>query len=284
MKIRRTLLGGLALIGLTNAIALGGVWLNRSGEPDSRLQLSERELHRSYDWAKHENSGLALRLEWRIPSDPKGDDRYQRLPLDETTLLKLGFTTGDQDAMRVDNRNREVLVVLELDGPAYKAELERARQRQTAAETDRRAAPTDKRRQDAERSARDYVEQEEKRESRLFAVEVGLDRKALRGRYPDRNRYAIVPGNVSAWMRDGHLTGQISSLRIAEINVPHAWRKQLDEELSRERDGAEKRRFRLWLSIGQRLEPWIDSAPEFPRDGRQATPENADSLASSTRP
>lgn len=284
MKVRHALLVGLALIGLTNFIALGGVWLNRSGEPDSRLLLSERELRRSYDWAQHENSGLALRLEWRTPSDPKGDDRYQRLPLDEATLLKLGFSTGNQDAMRVDSRNREVLVVLELDGPAYKAELERARQRQTTAETDRRAAPTDKRRQDAERAARDYVEQEEKRESRLFAMEVGLDRETLRSRYPDRNRYAIVPGSVSAWMRDGHLTGQISGLRVADINVPHAWRKQLDEELTRDRDGAEKPHFRLWLSIGQRLEPWIDSAPEFPRDGRQAAPENADSLASSTRP
>ncbi|MDH4567023.1 DUF4824 family protein [Pseudomonas sp. BN414] len=283
MKTRTALLGGLALIGLTNAIALGGVWLNRNGEPDSRLLLSERELHRAYAWAERENSGLALRLDWRRPSDPNGDNRYERLPLDEAALLKLGFTAGNPDAMRFDNRNREVLVVLELDGPARKAELERARQQQKAAESELRAAPSDKRRADAERAARDYVEGEEKRESRLFAVDAGMDRKALRDRYPDRSRYAIVPGTVSAWMREGRLTGQISSLRIAEINVPHAWREQLDEVLARDRKGAVPPRFRLWLSIGQRLEPWIDSAPEFP-GSRQGTPENADSLASSTRP
>ncbi|AYF87957.1 DUF4824 family protein [Pseudomonas sp. DY-1] len=284
MKMRTALLGGLALIGLTNAITLGGVWINRGGEPDSRLLLSERELRRSLDWTMRENSSLALRLDWRRPSDPKGDDRYERLLLDESALLKLGFTVGDREQMRFDNRNREVLVVLELDGPARKAELERARQRQQTAESELRAAPADKRREDAERAARDYVEQEERRESRLFAVDAGQDREALRGRYPDRSRYAIVPGNVSAWVRDGRLTGQISSLRISEINVPHAWRKPLDEELVRDPNGAVPPRFRLWLSIGQRLEPWIDSAPEFPRGGRQATPEDADSLASSTRP
>ncbi|MDA8484882.1 DUF4824 family protein [Pseudomonas resinovorans] len=284
MKARTALLGGLALIGLTNAIALGGVWFNRSGEPDSRLQLSERELSRDHDWSLRENSGLALRLDWRLPSDPKSDDRYQRLPLGEAKLLQLGFTADEHEGLRFDNRNREVLVVLELDGPARKAELEHARQRWNEAEGELRAKPTDKRRQDAERAARDYLEQEEKRDSRVFAVDVGLDREALRERYADRSRYAIVPGSVSAWVRDGHLTGQIGKLRISEINVPHAWREALGEELARDRNSASPPRFRIWMSFGQRLEPWIDSAPEFQRRGRQGTPDDVDSLASSTRP
>lgn len=284
MNIRTALLGGLALIGLTNAIALGGVWLNRSGEPDSRLLLSERELQHNPDWVMRENSGLALRLQWRRPSDPQGDDRYQRQPLDEARLLSLGFTTADREALRVDSRNREVLVVLELDGPARKVELERARQQLQKARSELRAAPQDKRRQEAERVARDYVEQEEERESRLFAVEVGLEREVLRERYADRSRYAIVPGRVSAWVHAGHLTGQISELRINEIHVPHAWRKALDEELAKPRNDNAPRRFRLWLSIGQRLEPWFDSAPEIPREDREGQAGNADSLTSSTRP
>ncbi len=284
MKARTALLSGLALIGLTNAIVLGGVWFNRSGEPDSRLLLSERELHRDHDWTLRENSGLALRLDWRLPSDPKSDDLYQRLPLDDAKLQQLGFTAGDREGLRFDNRNREVLVVLELDGPARKAELERARQRLTEAEGELRAKPADKRRQDAERAARDYLEQEEKRDSRLFAVDVGLDREALRVRHADRSRYAIVRGSVNAWVRDGQLTGQIGSLRISEINVPHAWREALGEELARDRHSESPPRFRLWMSIGQRLEPWIDSAPEFQRRGRQGTPDDVDSLASSTRP
>ncbi|WP_051246321.1 DUF4824 family protein [Metapseudomonas resinovorans] len=284
MRNRNALLGGLALIGLTNAIALGGVWLNRSGEPDSRLLLTERELRRSHDWADRENSGLALRLDWRRPSDPTSDDRYQSLMLSEAQLLGLGFTTEGRDGRRFDHRNREALVVLELDGPAHRAELERANQQLRKARSELHAAPTDKRLQDAESAARDYVEDAEQRDSRLLAVDVGVEREVLRSRYPDRSRYAIVPGHVSAWVREGHLTGQISRLRITEINVPHTWRERLDEELARNRNGDTPPRFRLWLSVGQRLEPWIDSPPEFPREGPRAKAGDAVSLASSTRP
>ncbi|BAN50043.1 DUF4824 family protein [Metapseudomonas resinovorans] len=284
MKNRTALLGGLALIGLTNAIALGGVWYNRSGEADSRLLLSEREVRRSYDWADHENSGLALRLDWRRPSAATGDDPYQSLMLDQDSLLQLGFSATDRETLRFDNRNREVLVVLELDGPARVAELERARQRLAKARSELRSAPQDKSRQEAERAARNYVEQEEHRSSRLFAVDVGLDREALRSRYPDRGRYAILSGIVSAWVRDGRLTGQISRLRIAEINVPHAWREGLRDGLVRDREDKPSARLRLWLSIGQRLEPWIDSVPELQRGDGQGKPASADSLASSTRP
>ncbi|AOE86904.1 DUF4824 family protein [Pseudomonas sp. TCU-HL1] len=284
MKTRTALLAGLALITLTNAIALGGAWFNRNGEPDSQLLLSERELRRSYDWAEHENSGLALRLDWRRPSDPTGTDRYQSLMLDEASLLRLGFTAEDREASRVNDRNREVLVVLELDGPARKAELARARQQLEEARSELRTAPKDKRRQDAERAARDYVEQEEKRDSRLFAVDVGLDREALRSRYPDRTQYAIAPGTVSAWVRDGRLTGQIGQLRIAQINVPYALRETLGAELARDHRSDGPPSFRVKLSFGQRLEPWIDSAPEFPHGGRQGKAGNADSLTSSTRP
>ena len=42
---RHTLIAGLGLILGVNAIVLGGVAYNRSGEPESLLQLSERELY-----------------------------------------------------------------------------------------------------------------------------------------------------------------------------------------------------------------------------------------------
>ena len=43
-----TLVAGLGLIALTNAVALLGVAWNRSGEPDATLQLSQRELQPPY--------------------------------------------------------------------------------------------------------------------------------------------------------------------------------------------------------------------------------------------
>ncbi|WP_052659140.1 DUF4824 family protein [Pseudomonas sp. LFM046] len=282
MKTRAALLSGLVLIGLTHAIALAGVWYNRSGEPESRLLLSERELQRSYDWSQHESSGLSLRLDWRHPSDPKIDERYRSRMLDEPQLLELGFEKPVDG--RRDRLSREVLVVLELDGPARKAELERERQRRDQARAALAAAPKDQHLQDADRAAREFLEQEENRASRLFAVDVGLDRAALRARYPDRSRYALAPGSVNAWIHDGHLTGQIGQLRIAEINVPHAWREWLDEQLVPEQRGSVPARFRLELSFGQRLEPWISAAPGLPEQDQQRTDTHADSLASGTRP
>lgn len=285
MKTRHALIAGLALIGLTNAIALAGVWYNRSGEPDSVLELSERELHRSQDWSQEENSGLALRLDWRRPRDTSSDDRYQRLQLDERRLLDLGFSAPTADGVHHSSQSREVLVVLELNGPARKAELARARGELQKALAELQAAPQDKRRQEAERNARSYLDLEEKRESRLFAVDAGLDREALRNRYPDRRRYAILPGSVNAWVRqDGQLTGQISRLRVTAINVPHAWRQALDQALRHEPEGERPGPFRVRISFGQRLEPWMDEAPEIGQEKDQGKPPAADSLASSTRP
>lgn len=284
MNARTALLCGLAVIGLTNALALVGVWYNRSGPTDSRLLLSEREFRRSHDWSQHENSGLALHLDWRRPSDPQSDERYPSRMLDEASLLSLGFEAPDPEGHRHDGRRREVLVVLELDGPARKAELERERQRREKARAALTAAPDDKRLQDADRAAREYLEQEEKRLSRLFAVDVGLDRATLRTRYPDRSHYALVPGTVNAWVQDKRLTGQIDQLHIAEINVPHAWRKALGEELARDSRSGKPPRFRLEVSFGRRLEPWISAAPEFPEDGKRTRVTDADSLASSARP
>ncbi|HPU80578.1 DUF4824 family protein, partial [Accumulibacter sp.] len=57
----RTLAAGAALILLTNIVALSGVIINRTGEPESRLMLSARELSLPYrGYRQAENSGLAL--------------------------------------------------------------------------------------------------------------------------------------------------------------------------------------------------------------------------------
>ncbi len=101
---RTTLLAGAALILLVNAVALGGVYLNRSGEPESRLRLSERELGRPWDWRRGgENSGLALSLTWRVNEADAGEHYaggsfgYSGgTPewLDEPRMRALGFDTA----------------------------------------------------------------------------------------------------------------------------------------------------------------------------------------------
>ncbi len=63
-------------------------------------------------------------------------------------------------------------------------------------------------------------------DSRLFAIDAGLDRDALRAKYPDRTTYAIVRGQVRAIPRtsDAEPAGAISALSAGEINVPQRLR------------------------------------------------------------
>ena len=137
----RTLAAGAALIPLTNAVALSGVFINRSGEPESRLMLSERELSLPYrGYRQAENSGLALTLTWRVlDADEEGSDygssNYGVQPtwLDAAHLATLGFETSAGNATQEARERlarqlpRQVLVVFENAGPAWRQSVERAR-------------------------------------------------------------------------------------------------------------------------------------------------------------
>jgi hypothetical protein len=142
---RHATLAGLALIVLSNAVALGGAAYNRLGEPQGRLHLTERELVAPFNPGSRdsENSGLSLRLRWRslpLPrTDHEEDDLYSEnggAPawLDDGKMISLGFkalSPSERDAASLQSRvqqglPREVLVVLELDGPASKESLRRA--------------------------------------------------------------------------------------------------------------------------------------------------------------
>ncbi|MDX5373933.1 MAG: DUF4824 family protein [Pseudomonadaceae bacterium] len=264
LRPRHGLLAGLALILLSNAVALGGAWYNRQGEAESRLQLSERELWRSHDGPRRENSGLSLYLDWRTPRDPEDGQRYSRQSLDEATLLQLGFAphAGSEQHWR-QPRERQALIVLELDGPAYRTELGVVEQELLQAEKMLAFTPDNRQLQEQAEQARKALERERTRASRLFAIDAGTDLHALRQRYPDRSRYAIVGGTVRAWCACGNkqphrLRGQIDTLHIASLNVPAAWRPALTEEMPRRHD-SEQLPLRVEVSFGQRLEPWISA-------------------------
>jgi hypothetical protein len=139
----RTLAAGALLILLANAVALTGVYLNRSGEPESRLVLSQRELSVPWDWrGSKENSGLALGLNWRVGTAESSGDYYGGYSfsggtpdwLDEARMAALGFDTKgwalDNGTRRRFERSlpRDVLLVLELAGPSWQQALARARE------------------------------------------------------------------------------------------------------------------------------------------------------------
>lgn len=267
---RRTLFAGLALILVVNGIALSGVALNRSGEPESLVQLSERELQLPYGrWNSKENSGVELNLRWRVDAGHDTPDNYYGYGayggtaawLDETKLAALGFDVApDRHAPRRKNRQqrtKEVLLVLELDGAAYRQSLERARKKAGDEEKLRADNPGNKEFENRAKRAREYAESEAGENSRLFAVDAGLDAAALRAQYPDKAHYLIVRGQLRPQIvtrdRQERLSGYISALSISRINVPVAFQPALQHDERTNKSA----RFEASVAYGQRLEPWI---------------------------
>ncbi|MFS2124303.1 DUF4824 family protein [Pseudomonas sp. Pseusp97] len=264
------LAAGVGLILLVNAVALGGVAWNRSGEPDSVLPLSQRELQRNSSW-HNENSGLSLRLYWRTPTRDEST-RHNRgwLPaIDARKMEKLGFAmpaqVDDDSAPRFGRQqSRDALLVLELDGPLYQREVQLTRKRLDEARLAADAAPQNARLADERDFIRRELDSEEKTDTRLLLKDVGLDLQALRAQYPDRRRYLIVHGRVrpisNYYQHVWTLGGTASSVGTDSINVPHLWRERLERVLShpaRTADGSAQP-YVAEVAFGRRLEPWID--------------------------
>ncbi len=269
---RIALLAGLALMAVTNVITLAGAAYNRGGAPDSTLEVTQRELRPLVARVgRKENSGLALQLRWRVL--PR-DFRRERLHLyndsgggapawlDAPKLASLGFRTkGSIDRLEASGNStyrrqlpRDVLVVLELDGPAYQEALARAAQVAKDVEAKNELG-------NGQKDARAIMDGESRLSSRLFAVDAGLDRDALRRKFPDRTKYAIVRGQIRPiWSQRGKPGGGvIDSLSAERVNVPLNMRGAL-AGVTPMNDGlhtAEGTRFEGRLAFGQRLEPWL---------------------------
>lgn len=275
---RRTLIAGLALIALTNAVALGGVAWNRSGELDSALKLTQRELGQPYRFGfDKESGGLVLDLRWRVLAVDRGKtyyaDRYGTPAwLDRAKLASLGFQVSQPPRARGGDRYydrllpREALVVLELDGPARADALEQARAWAKREAARAAAGKGNKEALNAAKNAAEFLQREETVNSRLFVVDAGLDATALRAKYPDRARYAIVHGSVRAQFHAdrgaaGEWTGYIEDINNDQINVPLEFRKAIGfvpqtREWEPPQAGAP---FQAAVAFGKRFEPWITS-------------------------
>lgn len=276
----KTLGAGAALILLANAVALTGVYFNRGGEPEARMTLSQRELGMPWGWGiARDNSGLALGLNWRV-SDASaveyfygGYGYHGGTPdwLDEQRMQALGFDTatvaeGNAGRRRFERQlPREALLVLELAGPAWQAALERARENAARHEAARLANADSKEFAEKARRALEASKNEEALNSRLFAIDVGLDRAALRAKYPDRSRFLILKARLRPRLetrdRKTRVTGYVSELAVQQINVPHALRPALEPALRQPRRNAldPGARFEATVAVGQRLEPWIEA-------------------------
>ncbi|MBK9160772.1 MAG: DUF4824 family protein [Nitrosomonadales bacterium] len=265
MKWSRTLIAGSALILLTNAVALGGAGYNRSGDPESRLQLTQRELQHSTWRSGKDNSGITLTLNWRF--EQAEDDSYNYgvyssrwgMPvwLDKAKLAELGFDVeelaGTEEVGRRNRReqSKEVMLVLELDGQSYQRHLQRARAYAEESKKLSAASPGNTEMQRRAEGAEKSFRHEQDQGSRLFVIDAGLDLQKLRAAYPDRVRYAIVRGLIQptaiSEQEETRIAGYVRELHAERINVPLAYRGLFGNSTP----------FEVTVAFGKRLEPWI---------------------------
>ncbi len=268
------LLGFLLLVG-TNIVVLSGIALNRSGTPEAQLTLSERELTLPYA-PDGENSGLSLRLDWRHLGRTDDDDRYSggRYPawLDADKVRELGypvdeFLKSNDDAWHSRQPlSKEVFIVLEQDGAAYREAVQRAEAALAEAKRFFRRNPDEEKAREEFERAEKRLARERLEETRLFAVDAGLDPQALRRRYPDRSRYLLAKGQVRVMFqkREGkkEVFGFIRGLSVAQIHVPLSRRRVFDAIFvggRRAVSDINPPRYEVQLAYGSRLEPWIIS-------------------------
>lgn len=269
------LIAGLALVTTTNLVALGGAAYNRSGEPDSTLAVTQRELQLPYEgFRRSENSGLTMHLRWRVLQTTEiksvfafdGEGGGSPAWLDAAKMAELGFDQKppvnragtDADWRHQRQLPKDVLVVLEMDGPVYQQALEHARHAAKEVELKNE-------RGEGRKDAQEIIDNEEHRRSRLFAVDAGRDREALRAKYPDRQKYAIVRGQVRpTWEASGKVSGSLYDLSAEAINVPLELRGAFEgvSPPSYQRTKDEGRHFEAQVAFGQRLEPWLVAATQ----------------------
>ena len=268
LKPRTLFIAILLILLVTNIVILAGVAVNRSGEPEARLSLTERELNLPYQ-THTENSSLSLRLVWRILGE--GEDSlasaYQPPAWFTTAKLKeLGFSdavTGPatDTARGGDRPTKEVFIVLEFDGPAYQHALQRAEAALAQAKLD----PGRTKEQAAEKikQAEARLAEEQNSASRLFAIDAGLNPADLRQKYGEASRYTIVRGLVRPYYpgADGEESrGTIAAITIERIAVPLDIRRELIKLVNPDHPTtgqAAAPRYAVELAYGSRHEPWI---------------------------
>jgi hypothetical protein len=279
----KVLAAGLALLVVSNVVALAGVAYNRQGEPDAVIELTERELRMPFYYGmRTENTGLGLEINCRLEDRSRTYDAGNRECfgnprwLDEAKLGELGFhlrTPIDSVDRYVANYQylpREVYLVLEYDGEAYRRALARKQ-----AELDEQRALLEKTPADGEvekrvKYARERLQLEQSVNSRLFAIDAGLDRDGLRKRYADAGRYPLMKALVRpVWSTSGEdktWTGSITDLLIDTVNIPLQYRGVFDPlRTAAWRDPVEQTpRYKVRLAFGKRLEPWVLDAQELP--------------------
>ena len=237
-----------AVVIACNAFTLTSAGINRKGEPEAVLSLTERELRLAPREA--DNTAIVLQLEWNELAPSSAENPVPNW-FDAAKLASLGFdcrlpATAENAAHYRGAAPRSVYAARENDGDAWRRYMDGLNSQQ-----DKDAAS---------------------RRPRLVLIDVATDASALRARYPDRQRTVIVPATAGLSLiqpRTGKpfLKGRINVVYPFELNVPKELRPVLEPLRPRSMSALERRsgqldpvgepRYRVTVKWGRSLEPWI---------------------------
>lgn len=270
VRMRRTLwftAAALLQIAACNGVILSRVAQNRAA-PDAELALSGREFRTQS--GLFEDSGRFVRLRYQyICTSEETQLWYNGLfhPwLDAGKLAELGYRNLDAPKEPPFPRypDKKVWVVLELDGPAYARYVahHEAFHARAAAALAAEAEPGEARNRalaDLD-EAEKYLRKAREEESRLVLIDAGMDAAALRRQYPNRTRYAILPGRVRLGIsNDKDARGKITWRFDPKVNLePNTVFVPLPfAETFAAIDRQNTKNVRLQLAVGSRLDPWV---------------------------
>jgi hypothetical protein len=267
-KFKPTYAAG-ALVLAVNLFVLLGVWHNHKGV-EATLTLTEREL--TLNDREDENSSLSLSLDF---DDPRN------VPVER--LRALGFDTdkilGEESPSIPE---KPVFAVVEMEGPAYQQWL-KTEQDDLAKKKENleKLVGHNANKEDLNeaQSAVDEAQDTLDTGTHLFVVDVGPDAAALRARYPDRGRYAILPAKLQVYRTEGGEDNKVTlttSLTLLgdSVHVDNDWQpffkglKYTEKNYwSREKNDRYQpwvNRYQVTLAFGKRLEPWIVKCEPLP--------------------
>lgn len=261
---RLGLISAMAVILIANAVAFLGIRENRKGEPVQTIELTERELPIQY--RDRDDSSIRLRLAYRRSScqfypRPNSCD----FPFDHSKLEELGFDCSSQKGTDREFRHplmRVAFVALEYEGDAWRRWLENLPEKSVEIE-ESKPAPD----KPSESSAPwDSTGGTVREGTRLFVLDTARTYDSLRQKYPDP-KVLIVRAVIRAVLEDGSdskttpsgsslWAGYVEKILPSEIYVPLPFSRDM-AKLPPRRGG--KPRYRVVLSFGSRMEPWIES-------------------------
>jgi len=275
LSSRKLFILGFVLLILANITVLVGIIVNRSGVPESLIILTERELPTGYQTSE-ENSGVDLDIDWRTQPKKSDDPNfyygyYDRSPawLSQAKLEELGFDVAqklkeEKDDYYCNVIPKEVFIVLEYDGVAYREVLQQAQAEFAKRKVSFQESNDDEELRRKYKEADRQLKAERGSRTKLFAMDAGLDPDKLRAIYKDRSRYIIAKGLVTFYMqrdKEGvEVSGRIVRLSVEKVHVSCQLRQKLLASAAlkgMDRNSRLPAHYRVELAHGNRFEPWI---------------------------